>query len=125
MLLTGDAHAGVLERGVRRLLEERDRATLDVDLFKVAHHGSRHNLNRELVDLVAAERWLFSSNGRIFKHPSPVAVSRLVVGRDDVELAFNYRTEFNDHWDSRRRKRKFDYRTVYPEDGAEGLVVSL
>jgi hypothetical protein len=125
MLLTGDAHAGVLERGIRRLLEERGGDSLDVDLFKVSHHGSRHNLSRELVDLVAADRWLFSSNGRIFEHPSPVAVSRLVVGRDDVELAFNYRTEFNDHWDSRRRKRKFEYRTIYPEDGAEGLLVEL
>ena len=124
MLLTGDAHAGVLERGIARLLEERDAgSTLDVDLFKVSHHGSRHNLSRELVDLVSAERWLFSSNGRIFKHPSPVAVSRLVVGRDDIELALNYRTEFNEHWDSRRRTRRYDYRTLYPDEGREGLLV--
>lgn len=126
MLLTGDAHAGVLERGITRLLEERDAgSTLEVNLFKVSHHGSRHNLSRDLVDLVSADRWLFSSNGRIFKHPSPVAVSRLVVGRDDIELAFNYRTEFNEHWDSRRRKRRYDYRTLYPEEGREGLVVEL
>ena len=76
MLLTGDAHSGVLERGVSRLLEERGESRLDVDLFKVPHHGSRHNISRELIDLVEADRWLFSSNGRIFKHPSPVAVSR-------------------------------------------------
>ena len=125
MLLTGDAHSGVLERGIRRLLAQRDEETLQVGLFKVSHHGSRHNLSRDLVDLVDAEHWLFSSNGKIFQHPDPVAVSRLVVGKDDVRLAFNYRTEFNDHWDSRRRKRKYDYGTAYPEDGTEGLLVAL
>lgn len=125
MLLTGDAHAGVLERGIRRLLDERDEPALAVDVFKVSHHGSRHNLSPELVDLVDASRWAFSSNGRIFGHPDPVAVSRLIVGRDDIELLFNYRTEFNEPWDSSRRKRTFRYSTVFPEAGTEGLLIEL
>jgi Metallo-beta-lactamase superfamily len=124
-LLTGDAHAGVLVDGLKRFCAERHTPAVRVDAFKVPHHGSKYNLSGELLELLDCDRFLFSSNGRVFHHPDAVAVSRVVVGVDDCSLEFNYRSEFSERWDSSRLRRRFSYATVYPADGDEGLVVAL
>lgn len=124
-LLTGDAHAGVLTAGLGRLAEDRRCGKLRVDAFKLPHHGSKYNLSNDLLELVESDRYLFSTNGRIFHHPDAVAVSRVVVGSNEVSLEFNYRTEFNERWESSRLQRRFSYSTAYPLDGSEGLVVDL
>jgi len=41
LLLSGDAHAGVLTSQLRRLATERKVNRVAVDIFKVPHHGSR------------------------------------------------------------------------------------
>jgi len=124
-LLTGDAHAGVLESGLQRLGAGPGSKRIAIDAFKVPHHGSKFNLSSEVLDLVDCDRFLFSSNGNIFHHPDTVAVSRIVVGEDGRSLEFNYRTDFTDRWDSARMRRRFNYSTVFPGNGGDGLVVDL
>jgi hypothetical protein len=53
-LLTGDAHSDPLVRGVDRLLEARGSDRLDIDVFKLPHHGSRRNVSSELLERVHA-----------------------------------------------------------------------
>jgi hypothetical protein len=125
MLLTGDAHAGVLEDGLRRLAAERNTDRVSIDAFKVSHHGSKYNLSNEVLGLVDCGRFLFSTNGRSFHHPDATAVSRIVVGETERSLEFNYRTEYTEPWDSSRRRRRLTYSTVFPEDDGSGLVVEL
>lgn len=125
LLLTGDAHGGVLADGLRRLMRRRGVGTLELDAFKLSHHGSKFNLGPELLDLVACENYLVSTNGDIFRHPDPVTMSRIVVGRDDVALQFNYRTQTTERWDSSRLQRRFRFRATFPEAETEGLVVEL
>jgi beta-lactamase superfamily II metal-dependent hydrolase len=124
-LFTGDTHATVLTAALRRLASERGVERVSVDAFKLPHHGSRFNLSRELMESVAADRYLFSTNGDIFRHPDPTAVARIVVDRSDCELAFNYRTPETERWDSSRLRRRYRYRTVYPEGDVPGLRVTL
>ena len=78
ILLTGDAWAPVLEVGLGRLLGERHLEALPIDLLKVAHHGSRNNTSMALLDLLACNRFLFSSSGAIFHHPDHQTVSRAI-----------------------------------------------
>lgn len=125
LLLTGDAHARVLAEGLRRLTRQRGVDAIRLDAFKLAHHGSKHNLSPEVLDLVDCELFLFSTNGDIFRHPDPVAVSRIVVEREDRALAFNYRVQTTERWDSPRLRRRFRYRTVFPGSEMAGLVVQL
>lgn len=125
ILLTGDAHGGVLAAGLRRLADQNGADRVTVDAFKVPHHGSKFNLDPEVLKLVGCDRFLFSTNGSIFHHPDSVAVSRIIVGDHVRSLEFNYRSEFTERWDSSRMRRRFSYSTVYPADGRDGLLVDL
>jgi hypothetical protein len=125
VLFTGDAHAPVLTRSLRRLAAARGAARVRLDAIKLPHHGSRNNLSPELLDAVDCPRFLFSTNGKQFHHPDTAAVSRIVVRAGEAELLFNYRTSFNEIWEIRRLRRQFGYETRYPADGEQGLALPL
>jgi hypothetical protein len=125
VLFTGDAFAEVLARSLRRLAADRGSRSVPVDAFKVSHHGSRNNLSPELLEVLDCPRFLFSTNGRRFRHPDAVAVSRIVVGTSGAELLFNYRTRYTEPWEAPRLRRRFGYRTRYPGNGASGLTLQL
>lgn len=125
VLLTGDAHAGILADGLRRLARQRGTGTVAVDAIKLPHHGSKYNLSPAVLDLLDCGRYLFSTNGDKFHHPEPVAVSRIITTREGISLEFNYRTEFTEPWQSRRLQRRFRYHTVFPGDGEPWLTVQL
>ena len=124
LLLTGDAGAAILADGLRRLAAERAVDRIEVDAFKLPHHGSRHNVSGEVLDLVECDRFLISTNGDIFGHPDPVAVSRVITRPGTCTLAFNHRTDTTERWDSSRLRRRFGYETVYP-GGDAGLTVDV
>ena len=125
LLLTGDAHGGIIADGLRRLAAERAVSRIPVDAFKLPHHGSKFNLSAEVLDLVDCGRYLFSTNGDIFHHPDPVAVSRVIAPRSEPTLLFNYRTDTTERWDSARLRRRFRYDVVYPDESGIGLRVAL
>lgn len=114
VLLAADAHADVLETQLGRLAAERGVDAVHIDVAKLSHHGSRHNLSSGLLATIACDRWVFSTNGAIFAHPDPETIARLVVDRPGGELIFNYRSESTERFDSPRLARAFGYRTTYP-----------
>jgi hypothetical protein len=121
--LTGDAHGPVLTSGIRRLARQRGEERLRVDAVKLPHHGSLRNVTRELVQVLDAKTWLFSSDGRQHGHPHREAVARVILdGPRPKALNFNYRTQVNKIWDSADWKGRYDYSTEYG-DGV--LTVSL
>ncbi len=126
VLFTGDATPPVLTRAVRQLLLERGLARLRIDVFKIPHHGSQHNLTAELVALLPSRHYLFSTDGRYFGHPDDVSVARVVTGAPrGAELVFNYRTSQNELWDMSSLRSEYGYRTRFPEAGQAGVVVDL
>jgi hypothetical protein len=127
-LLAADAHADVLVRTGARLRRERGVASLELDVFKLPHHGSKANVSPELVKQFPARRYLVSTNGASSsRHPNGEALARVVkhggVGGQPT-LIFNYRTKYNRAWDADQLKQRFEYETVYPPDDQEGLVVT-
>jgi hypothetical protein len=60
-LLTGDAHADVLIAALSRWLGPN--GTLQVDIFKLPHHGSKANVTNELMARIKAKCYVFSSSG--------------------------------------------------------------
>ncbi|HUW28849.1 MAG TPA: hypothetical protein VMV97_09575 [Sulfuriferula sp.] len=120
MLLAADAFAPVLLSSVARLGEPEP---LKVDAFKMAHHGSRNNTNIELVKAVRCNNWIVSTNGKQFEHPDPEAIARVVkYGTEGQTILFNYRTKFNDMWDSKMLRKKYGFSTRYSN---EGVVLEL
>lgn len=73
MLLTGDAEAGE-----ERWLLEHAREALDVDVLKVAHHGSNTSSTDEFLDAVTPRLALVSvGTGNVYRHPSPSVMASL------------------------------------------------
>ncbi|MFG2106485.1 ComEC/Rec2 family competence protein [Micromonospora chersina] len=115
LLLTGDANDSVLTAGLRQLAKKRGVPAVKVNALKMPHHGSRYNVSANLFELTECHRFLFSTNGAIYKHPDRVAVARTVAGRSPRRLEFNYRTMYTQPWESPRLSRLFRYEMVYAD----------
>jgi beta-lactamase superfamily II metal-dependent hydrolase len=77
LLLTGDAYAPDLQKSISRLLGERNVSRLEVDLFKLAHHGSMNNVTPEVLDLVDPGTILICTDGSRFGHPDHETIELL------------------------------------------------
>jgi hypothetical protein len=128
VLLTGDAHADVLVSSIKRLLKERGGKgkKLKLDAIKLSHHGSANATTTALLDVIDCRRYLVSSNGNIYYHPDREAIARVILhGGRNPALLFNYRSTYNGLWEQPILRKRYEYRTVYPPAGTEGLRVSL
>ena len=46
-------------------------------------------------------------------------------GGAQLELMFNYRTKYNDMWESKLLREKHGYTTVFPASDKEGVMIEL
>lgn len=81
LLLTGDGHHEDVVKGLKHINKLKDNGGLHVDVLKVQHHGSEHNLDESFCRAVTADHYLFCGNG---EHANPdlevveaIAASRL------------------------------------------------
>jgi hypothetical protein len=126
VLLPGDATPAALTAGVRRLLEDRDEDRLELTAFKLPHHGSARNVTRELLELLPAEHYLFSSDGGQFGHPDDAGVaSCLAYGRPGSALVFNYRNPRTLRWQNNDLLNHRGNSAIYPSGRNEGVTVSM
>ncbi|MGW4896978.1 ComEC/Rec2 family competence protein [Kitasatospora sp. NPDC004240] len=129
LLLTGDGHAQVLERGLDRLLGQRGEERLAVGALKVPHHGSAANITNGLLARLDTRRFLISTNGDRFDHPDAEAIERLLAAAGDragpPELVFNYRSRTTGLWADPAQQRDRRYTAVYPDTPAAGTTVEV
>ena len=125
-LFLADAHMDVVCKSLKRLGYSKDKP-LKADAVKVSHHGSRHNITQEFLELVDAKHWLFSSNGDKHKHPNKAAVEAVINGAISSKpiLHFNYRSAYTKVFEKAAAKPKARYGAKYPSQGKEGIVVKL
>lgn len=120
VLLAADAHADRLVESLLPLAAAEG-GRIRLDAFKLPHHGSNHNVSKELLDLVACNRFLVSSNGSYFDLPDPIAMSRVIVlGGANPQLIFNYRSPEALLWDNQNWKGDHGYSTSYPSSAEDG-----
>jgi len=125
VLFGADAHAEVLVPSIERLLKERGLHVLELDVFKLPHHGSSANLSPRLLELVTAKQVLVSTSGAIFDHPDTEAIARLVQAKHKIELVFNYQSEETAIWDSEVLRKKYAYATRYPKENGQIMTIDL
>ncbi|WP_369264296.1 ComEC/Rec2 family competence protein [Streptomyces sp. R35] len=124
IVLTGDADDRRLVASIRPLAEAAG-GRLHLDVLKVAHHGSDHNLSNELLGLIDCDRYLISTSGARHDHPHEIAVARILQhGGDEKEIVFNYRDRAV-MWDVAALKNRFGYTVTAPERDAEDGFVSF
>jgi beta-lactamase superfamily II metal-dependent hydrolase len=79
VLLTGDGHWQDILAGLEhhKALDSQDR--LHVDVLKVQHHGSEHNINQPFCDAITADDYVLTGDG---KHGNPeLVVLQLIFDR--------------------------------------------
>lgn len=119
-LMGADAYADVLASAMRQcLVGSQTRVPLDV--FKLSHHGSRGNVNDELLSLIDCPNYLISTSGAIFDHPDREALAR-VVRRSPrpVTLWFDYPPSEQDHayhalWQRPDFQKRWNFHANYPD----------
>jgi hypothetical protein len=117
-LFAGDAHADLLVKSLQALAGVNGRSRpLHVDLFKVSHHGSAKNTNKTLLQNMACNTYLLSTDGSgKANHPNPEAMARIIkFGGANKTLIFNYHSEESEIWDNGAWQESYSYRTTYPE----------
>lgn len=124
VLLAADAHPDVLEKSLRLLGANKD-APYPVDLFKVAHHGSKGNTSAELLSLIDCSRFAFSTDGSRHRHPDPQTIARILAAdrRRAKTLYFNSRHRETALWDNPMLMSDWNYTCVFPD--AENCSVTI
>jgi hypothetical protein len=119
VLFTADAPTEPLLAGLRRLAPGG--TPVPVDLCKVPHHGSHHNVSSELVAALDCGNWLLSTNGARHRHPDRRAIARIIAGSPDPTLWFNYHGPTTDQF----KQPTAGYRSVHPAPGRAGMTLEV
>lgn len=92
VLLTGDGHWADILKGLEQA-KKLKKGKLHVDVLKVQHHGSEHNINDEFCRAVTADHYIFCGNGA---HENPdlrvvelIARERFAADGGPFEFWFN------------------------------------
>ena len=97
---------------------------IPVDVLKLSRHGSSHNTSTELIEKLKCKKYIFSTNGSIYYHPSQETIAWVIKrGGAAPELIFNYLSKFNEVWDDQRLMSQFNYKAIYPQK--EGITIEM
>lgn len=81
-LLTGDARGDDLIAGLEATGLLPAGATMDVDVFKLPHHGSKNNAEPSLFQRIRARHYVICADGIKHNHPSTETLNWMVASRD-------------------------------------------
>jgi beta-lactamase superfamily II metal-dependent hydrolase len=128
ILLTGDGRSDHLLDGLEEagLLDAGGK--LHVDILKLAHHGSERDVTREFFELVTADIYVASANGRDGNPDLStlgwIAETAKESGRD-IELIVTNRTPSVDQFEKDFPASKYPYRLRLMPKGDHVLVLTL
>lgn len=63
---------------------------LSVDAIKISHHGSKKNINKELIKRVKTKNYIICTDGKLHKHPDMEALARIVYYSTEQEVFFHF-----------------------------------
>jgi len=114
LLLGADAHPTVIANNIDRVLRSSGRPALELDAYKVAHHGSRANTSKKLLDKLVCPRYLVSTNGSQFEHPDKEGIARIIkFGGKEKDILFNYETDYTAIWHKDSLENSHKYQALF------------
>lgn len=122
LLLAGDAWATVLEKSLARYAQEHG-GPIDVLDFKLPHHGSFSNLNKNIIKALRPDRYLISSSSQYYGHPDADAIELILkhhVGSEPM-LVFNYLSPKTQPWADADRQRERGYKVLFSTGAKWGV----
>jgi len=94
VLLTGDGHADDIISGLEFQGKFDGQDKIHVDVLKVQHHGSEHNIHEKFVRRVSADHYIFCGNG-MHENPDLEALAMLLDTNKDERPNQKYTLWFN------------------------------
>ncbi|HKQ69692.1 MAG TPA: MBL fold metallo-hydrolase [Polyangiaceae bacterium] len=92
LLLTGDGHANHVVAGLEHIRALDGQGKIHVDVLKVPHHGSEHNMTKEFARDVTADHYVFCGNG--FSTNPEISVVELLF-KERMKKAGEFKFSFN------------------------------
>lgn len=89
VMFLGDAFPSVIVQSLLKLGYSQD-FPLILDAVKVSHHGSKKNTSNELLDLIACDKFIVSTNGAKHGLPNKRTLARIINKKPKCEIYFNY-----------------------------------
>lgn len=77
---------------------------LEVEVMKVSHHGSKANTNKELLEIVKTENYIFSTDSSGHNHPNKRTLARILNVNPNAIFHFNYEHVRNDIFSTQDRQ---------------------
>ncbi len=125
-LFAADSPTENLQRSVQALLDRTGDELLEVDAWKLAHHGSKKSTQDGIMKLISAPVVLVSSDGKRYKHPDEVVIAKLLKYKQgEISFYFNYRTKYNSMWDEAALKEEYGFEVFFPAGATPGVTIQL
>jgi beta-lactamase superfamily II metal-dependent hydrolase len=77
---------------------------LEVEVMKIAHHGSKANTNKELLEIVKTENYFISTDSSGHNHPNKRTLARIINANPNAIFHFNYDHVRNDIFNTQDRQ---------------------
>jgi len=126
-LFAGDKPNDAMLSVIQSLLDKRKikKEQLQLDAWKVAHHGSRKSTLYTLMQKLSAPKLLISSDGKYYGFPNEDTIAKfLKFNQRPLTFYFNYRHAKNTRWDDDELRDAYMYKTEYGKLN-EGIKLSL
>jgi len=112
LLFLGDSHPDLIVKSLDEYCKEEK---IIFDLIKISHHGSFNNINKQLLEKIDSENYLFSTNGQRHNHPDKETIAH-IISREAVlhrNLYFNYITSSSEYFKTDVWMKKYNYSIHY------------
>jgi hypothetical protein len=131
ILLTGDARGDFVIEGLKRAKILKDKS-LKIDVLKVPHHGSEHNLERGFFETIVADTYVFSADGK-YGNPDRESLDWLIQARGkdaEYNIVLTYPVTDIDHVRKSKSKKpwnqaKHSLAALFEQREAEGYSFNL
>lgn len=102
-LFLGDSHPNGIVSCLEQMGHSKENP-LPVELFKISHHGSKSNTNRELIELVKTDNYFISTDSTGHNHPNKRTLARIISVNPNAIFHFNYEHVRNDIFSKQDRQ---------------------
>lgn len=124
-LFAGDATSDYLLKAIDPMLKKSGKPKLQLDAWKLAHHGSKKSNLEILMQKIDSKNLLVSTDGSRYHHPNEECIAKLLgINGPDLNFYFNYYSKQNKVWEDAALQKKYKYKTFYPAEG-DGITFTL
>ena len=114
-LFLGDAHIDQINKELKKL-KDNNSHDLNFEFIKLSHHGSKHNINPEFIELVQTNKYIIcrnTSSSTIFTLPDRETIAKIVyfsrIKNNQQKINFYVSKKINIHLNFGEETEKFNF----------------